>query len=235
MTSDIHGNVKALKQCLERSKFDYDNDVLIVLGDTSDGYPDTKSCFDELLKIKNLAYVQGNHDLWAYQWMVRGKEFKQNDNQSYCAWYYQGGKETIKSYDKDNTKVPASHRKLLRESPFYVVDNCRLFVHGGYDTNKPITETLPEYLVWDRSIIDKAREIRATNEIYGPGYKLEPYKEVYVGHTDISNISKVPIQIENLWCMDTGSGWKGRLTFMNIDTKEIWQSDICKDLYEGLK
>ena len=45
---DIHGAYKALVQCLERSKFDYDNDRLIVMGDVVDGYPDVKRCFDEL-------------------------------------------------------------------------------------------------------------------------------------------------------------------------------------------
>ena len=49
---DIHGNYKALMQCLEKSKFNYKKDKLIVLGDTCDGLPDVKECFDELLKIK---------------------------------------------------------------------------------------------------------------------------------------------------------------------------------------
>jgi len=30
---DIHGSFKALKQCLQRSKFNYQKDRLIVLGD----------------------------------------------------------------------------------------------------------------------------------------------------------------------------------------------------------
>lgn len=237
VTADIHGNYKALKQCLERSKFDYELDTLIVLGDTVDGYPDTYLCFEELLKIKNLIYIQGNHDLWAYKWMVLGKQFKIEDRQQYDAWYYQGGKNTIKSYDKYNEGiVPESHRKLLRISPFYYINNNRLFIHGGYNPNKSIEETTPEYLVWDRSIIDTAREIRTNNTIndliLNQTKKLEPYSEVYIGHTDMSDTSKVPVNIVNLWCIDTGSGWKGRLSFMDIDTKEIWQSDECKELYE---
>ena len=41
---DIHGNYKALKQCLERSNFDYDNDTLIFLGDVCDGWTDVYKC-----------------------------------------------------------------------------------------------------------------------------------------------------------------------------------------------
>lgn len=35
---DIHGAHKAFIQCLERSNFDYDNDILIQLGDVADGW-----------------------------------------------------------------------------------------------------------------------------------------------------------------------------------------------------
>jgi len=31
--------------------------------------------------------------------------------------------------------------------------------------------------------------------------------------------------------MDTGAGWNGRLTIMNTDTKEYFQSDKVNDLY----
>ena len=74
--SDIHGNFKALKQCLERSRFDYEKDTLLVLGDLVDGHKETKQCFDEILKIKNLIYILGNHDYMAYRWMVLGRDFK---------------------------------------------------------------------------------------------------------------------------------------------------------------
>jgi fructose-1,6-bisphosphatase len=39
------------------------------LGDVCDGWPDTKWCIDELLKIKNITYVWGNHDQWTRNWM----------------------------------------------------------------------------------------------------------------------------------------------------------------------
>ena len=53
---DIPGAYKSLVQCLERSKFDYNNDRLIVMGDVVDGYPDVKQCFDELLKDQALRF-----------------------------------------------------------------------------------------------------------------------------------------------------------------------------------
>ncbi|NJN40909.1 MAG: hypothetical protein HC811_00350 [Flammeovirgaceae bacterium] len=40
---DIHGAYRALRQCLERASFSYDEDLLIALGDVSDGWPDVKA------------------------------------------------------------------------------------------------------------------------------------------------------------------------------------------------
>ena len=34
VVGDIHGAYKAFKQCLERSGFDYNNDRLVVIGET---------------------------------------------------------------------------------------------------------------------------------------------------------------------------------------------------------
>jgi len=35
--------------------------------------------------------------------------------------------------------------------------------------------------------------------------------------------------------MDTGAGWEGVLSMMNIDTKELFQSDLVADLYPGVR
>ena len=47
---DIHGAYRALLQCLEKSRFDYQQDTLICLGDVSDGWPETSQAVDELLE-----------------------------------------------------------------------------------------------------------------------------------------------------------------------------------------
>ena len=70
--SDIHGSYRGLMQCFERSKFDYENDRLICMGDVPDGYPETKQCFNELLKIKNLVYIFGNHCFWFLDYAING-------------------------------------------------------------------------------------------------------------------------------------------------------------------
>lgn len=59
---DVHGNFKALKQVLKKSKFDYEKDSLIIIGDVVDGYNCSYEVVEELLKIKNRVFIIGNHD-----------------------------------------------------------------------------------------------------------------------------------------------------------------------------
>lgn len=69
---DIHGAYKALLQCLERSGFDKENDTLIQLGDIADGWSEVYECVEELLSIKNLISIRGNHDMWFKKYLETG-------------------------------------------------------------------------------------------------------------------------------------------------------------------
>lgn len=72
IAGDIHGSHKALKQCLERSNFDYENDTMIQLGDIVDGWNEVYEEVEELLKIKNLVTIKGNHDDWFNHYLQLG-------------------------------------------------------------------------------------------------------------------------------------------------------------------
>jgi serine/threonine protein phosphatase 1 len=211
---DIHASHKALTQCLERSHFDYENDILICLGDVADGWTEAYECFEELFKIKNLIYVRGNHDQWLKDWLKYGKKPD--------VWTLQGGQNTINSYLKEDPQNWKRHLEFLKNTPFYYIDNKnRCFVHGGISQQGiPIEQTDKMFLMWDRDLWNNRH-----NEI-----KL-PYTEVFVGHTPIWNLSHFPIQYNNVWFMDTGGGWEGKLSIMNVNTKKIWQSDIVSQLY----
>jgi len=61
------------------------------------------------------------------------------------------------------------------------------------------------------------------------------YKEIYLGHTTTQEFrSMLPLHFCNVWALDTGAGWSGKLTIMDVDTKQYWQSDLTPVLY-GLK
>jgi serine/threonine protein phosphatase 1 len=88
---DIHGAHEALLQCLKRSSFNYEADTLIQLGDVVDRNPDVFECVEELLKIKNLIAIKGNHDVWFQQFL---------DTDYHPQSWNHGGLATLESYLK---------------------------------------------------------------------------------------------------------------------------------------
>lgn len=222
VVGDIHGAYKALLQCFERSGFDREKDRLIALGDVCDGWTQVKECVDELLKVKNLVYVLGNHDAWTLSWAKTGAVHE--------VWFAQGGNNTLISYD--NLPMPPAHVEFFEKAPRYMHEDGRLFVHAGLDASKPLTDQDPELLIWDRKLIVEAFQKHNADS----SYKFGGFKEIFLGHTPtlIFHVDK-PLHLCNVWAVDTGAGWSGRLTIMDLDTKEYWQSDPCQGLYPDVK
>lgn len=218
---DIHGAVKALLQCLERSGFDREKDRLIFLGDVCDGYPDVKQCIDEILKIKQYDYIIGNHDQWTLDWALRGDAPE--------IWTSQGGQNTLRSYD--GGPMPQAHVDFLKNAKPWLVLEDKIFVHGGFDWNKPIGSQELSFLVWDRELLTHAYRLNK----FSSGQQIGQYKEIYLGHTPTGSFGSLkPLKLCNVWAMDTGAGWDGPLTIMDVSTKKYWQSDLTPQLY-GMK
>ena len=229
VVGDIHGAYKALKQVLKRSLFDYENDQLIIIGDVVDGWPETKRCVSELLKIKNRILVIGNHDLWCLQWMRTG-EMKN-------IWISQGGKETVRSYQmplegsSDKPNVPKEHVEFFESGVgYYKTEDEKIFVHGGFSLDVPIEYQSTNDLAWDRSLYETAQRKQFSSKEAHP--RLSTYSEIFVGHTTTESFSLEPVHYCELWNVDQGAGWGGKLTLMDVDNKEFWQSDIVRELYQ---
>ena len=244
---DLHGNYRALKQCLEKSKFDYEVDHLICLGDIVDSWPDVRECIDELLKIKTCHLVLGNHDYWAIEWYDRPNPQPYHKPQP--IWYDQGGKSTYDSYkvhdyDQLTSKMPPEHLAFLKAWYPYIIYDKTVFVHGGFDPNQKDPAKWPtDEIIWDRQLLKSAYQKHQSN----PNYKFGGWDEIFVGHTTTQAFSPTqgavvitadrtsPMHVCNLWNLDTGAGWNGKLTIMNVDTHEYWQSDLCQVLYPNVK
>ena len=219
---DIHGAHKALLQCLERSGFNYKKDTLIPLGDVVDGWPEVPECIDELMKIKNLIYILGNHDMWLLNWFKFGARP--------LVWTEQGGQATLDAYLKRGGWD--GHGAFLEKGHYkYIDDKNRIFCHGGFYRRIAMEAQLPEMFLWDRSLAEKAVSGKTS------GFKVDEFEHVFIGHTTVNNFSpkrvprNLPFTSGNVTLMDTGAGMEGKLTIMDVDTKEFWQSDIVKELY----
>jgi serine/threonine protein phosphatase 1 len=228
---DVHGNYRGLLQCLEKSGFDKENDTLISLGDIADGWSEVSECVDELLSIKNLICIRGNHDVWCHDWFVYGR--------TPLMWTEQGGRASMESYVRTGKLVDGFHKDFWKDQiDYYIDDQNRLFIHGGWDymegfprgAELPVNAgSLAKECHWDRSLLMGAKSAFGNKNLKNGKFKpLLEFKEVYIGHTAENN---GPNQYGNLWNIDTGAGWNGKLTIMDVDTKEFWQSDFATLLY----
>jgi serine/threonine protein phosphatase 1 len=219
---DIHGAYLALKECLELSKFKYESDRLICLGDVADGWPQTKESIDELLKIKDLIYIMGNHDEWALKWF--------HSNKSPEIWIKQGGNSTILSY---SSGIPADHIDFLERAKDYYIEKERLFVHGGIELDTALEKQDRTVFLWNRTLV----QIAAYLSYSGNCTELGAYKEIYVGHTPTMNFNSIkPLKLCNVWMLDTGAGWrKGTLSIMDVNSGELFMSHPVNQLYPDFK
>ena len=216
---DIHGAFKALVQCLERIGFDPGTDRLIALGDIGDGWPETNLCIEYLSAIHDLVLIKGNHDRFMISWY--------EENLVPEAWIFQGGSATVKSYPDG---MPKEHYNLICSAVPYFIDKNRLFVHGGIIPGMDLEEQNEGIFLWDRQLFRKAIH----NHLQDIREPITGFDEVYIGHTPVHHYGfRRPVRGSEVWMMDTGAGWDGVLSVMNVDTKEYQTSDKVMDLYPG--
>ncbi|MEQ9405606.1 MAG: metallophosphoesterase [Cyclobacteriaceae bacterium] len=223
---DIHGNLRAFDQCIEKCEFNVEMDTLIQLGDVSDRLPDTALVIEKLLSFKNLTAIRGNHDHWVNKWLSEGVEDS--------TWLANGGQDTIDSYKKEADKIDLDAHKTFfseKQTNFHVDDHNRIFVHGGFtQSGGPDYDMIEDLCLWDRSLWDDAIQGRKLDQ---KSHVLSGFHEIFIGHTPtIYLFEEEPVNIFNVWNLDTGAGHPtGRLTIMDVSTKEFWQSDLTEDLY----
>ena len=227
---DIHGGLKALVQVLEEAKVTED-DKLIFLGDYVDGWSESAQvveCLIELSKTNACVFIKGNHDVWCEQWLA--EDFV-NDT-----WYIHGGKETIESYNGFSEEKKKEHLAFFEAMPLYYIDDKnRLFVHAGFTSMHGVDrEFQVQSFYFDRTLWEMAltmdKRIKKNSELY-PN-RLKHYNEIYIGHTPTLNYHKhEPMNAINVWNVDTGAAFTGKLSAIDIETKEVFQSDTLPFLY----
>lgn len=241
---DIHGAYTQMMQCLERAMFDPATDWLIQLGDVIDGKPGAYACVEHLLTIPNLISLKGNHDDWFLEFITTGY---------HPGGWAHGGKTTIESYGQhlseqpkiipktgggcktslEPADIPASHQQFFKNQQLYYIDeNNNCFVHGGFDRAMPFFEQPQRNYYWNRTLWTGAMafmdEYEQPEKLQAQAtYKTDPpFNEIFIGHTPTTNWgTDQPMQRLNIWNLDTGVRHQGRITVMDVATKEYWQSD----------
>ncbi len=227
---DIHGGLRGLIQIIDRAKVRSD-DSLIFLGDYVDGWSEAAQVIQyliELSKTNTCVFIKGNHDVWCEQWLASGIV---ND-----VWFKHGGKETIESYDGFSKDQKLKHLDFFESMPLYHLDTeNRLFVHAGFTSMYGVEKEIDiRNFYFDRTLWEMAltmdKHIKKDSKIY-PN-RLKHYSEIYIGHTPTINFGEdKPMNCGNVWNVDTGATFTGKLSAIDIDTKAIFQSDKVMDLY----
>lgn len=219
VVGDIHGSHAALSQVLERCKFDCEQDRLISLGDLVDYHEDSDKVLDTLLTIPNLVAVRGNHDIWAEEWLRTGERD--------AVWLHNGGEATIEAFERRSEAVQDRYRSFFfRQVPYFLDGKNRLFVHADVDLAVPLDAQRSETLFWGR----KLWTLAATLGQQGLTVPGNPFGEIFLGHTPTHRHwpEALPVHFGTIWNLDQGIKRGGKLTIMDVDTKEFWQSDALE-------
>ena len=232
---DIHGGLKALLQVLNQLEIT-EKDSLIFMGDYVDGWSESAQVVDFLINFSekiNCIFIKGNHDVWCENWLKDQSDVNPT-------WYMHGGKETIDSYEGFTVDEKNEHLTFFENMKMYHLDaENRLFLHAGFTSMHGVErETYPHKFCTDRTLWEMALAMDHKIEKSSVSYpkRLQHYSEIYIGHTPTTNYDEItPMNAINIWNVDTGAAFKGKITAMNIDTKAYFQSNVLPELYPNEK
>lgn len=229
---DIHGGLKALEQVIERVEVTPE-DNLLFLGDYVDGWSESFEVIEYLLALEashSCIFIKGNHDVWCHEWLQTGVADQ--------VWLKHGGTGTIASYKNCSDVQKERHLDFFSRLKNYHTDSQhRLFIHAGFSSmHGPAHEHYKSNYNWDRTLWEVARTMDPSIPKSSPLYpeRLKLYTEIYIGHTPtLAYNQSVPMHRMNVWNIDTGAGFYGKLSVLDARTKKFWQSDALPKLYSG--
>lgn len=153
----------------------------------------------------------------------------------------------------DPFDIPPEHQSFFKgQHLYYKDDKNRLFVHAGfYDKNRTLKENQqsnPSDFYWNRDLWKIAQGAKGGRLKFA-----ELLSEIFIGHTSTTNWTTKeiftdggiilpkglpitePMYADIIINIDTGAGSNGKLTIMDIDTHEYWQSDCVNQFYGDYK
>ncbi|WP_130734962.1 metallophosphoesterase [Flavobacterium sp. J27] len=231
---DIHGGLRALQQLFERAEITR-SDTLIFLGDYVDGWSESAPVIQFLIETaekQDCIFIRGNHDTWCMDYLATGIAERK--------WLFHGGILTFEAYYALEKNKKRDHLNFFEKMKDYHVDEQnRLFIHAGFSSmHGPSHETYSSNYSWDRTLWETAvsmdKNLNKNSELFPK--RLLLFHEIYIGHTPTINYGiTIPMHKANVWNIDTGAAFTGKISCLDIETKEFWQSDSVQSLYPNEK
>jgi len=147
---DIHGRFDKLCTLMDKIDIDYENDILIFLGDYIDRGPQSFEVVEYLIDLKKhqpkTIFLKGNHEEM-FEKYVSGE-----DRMTYL---FNGGQQTLDSYmsrprKPDDPLIPPDHLEFFNSLRLYHETENYIFVHAGLKKKVALDKQKPEDLLWIR-------------------------------------------------------------------------------------
>lgn len=231
---DIHGALKALEQLMTQVG-PQPGDRFIFVGDYVDGWSQSAQVITYLIgfeKTYPCIFLKGNHDAWCQTWLAGGEADP--------VWLFHGGQATVESYAGLTREEKETHLRFFsRLQNYYIDEKNRLYIHAGFASmHGPEKERYTTNFMWDRTLWEMALSMDKKLAVDSPLYpkRLKLFHEIYIGHTPTINYGiTVPMRGCNVWNVDTGAAFYGKLTAMEVNTKEVIQTVPVQQLYPAEK
>lgn len=204
---DIHGHAAALAALVAAIQPQPD-DTLVFLGDYVDRGPDSRGVLSQLIELSQrltVVALMGNHE----ETMLAAR--KRPSNLDFWLSPACGGLATLESYGpaQDFSLIPAQHFRFLEGLRRYHETDTHFFIHANYAPNWRLEQHDSRTALW----LD-------LNNCPGPHYTG---KTAIVGHTPQAD--GLILDLGYLKCIDTGCGFGGLLTALDVASGRTWQAD----------
>ncbi len=249
LIGDLHGAYRCLMDVLDACRFEFGVDHLYFTGDAADGYPEVFDCIRFFRQLKNFHPVIGNHDIWLQNYLAYGI--------STANWLSQGGIHSISSFKRSGLTNEGlkDYALYLSTWPYTVLEDDFCLMHAGpspsttYDVLRLLSNEKRNLYERTATEVSDHRRIPEISAVWSRDYyysaldfchgmkplmkPFEPELEFYVGHTPVVDGIPFVSKKYHLINIDTGTGYGGRLTIIDMDSLEYWQSRSAEELYPG--
>jgi len=185
--SDIHGMFDKFLQLLEKINFS-DTDELYIIGDVIDRGPKPVETIEYIMGKPNMHLLMGNHEHMMLTW---NNAYLQRRTEPYelleakRVWMLNGGKVTLKQFQKLSLENKIRIIRFLIRCPYYVIIDKFILVHSGIRVDAKFKDTSVEEIMKQQSVED----LLESRGIFYNNKAIEAYTIIF-GHTPTEFICK---------------------------------------------
>ena len=154
--SDAHGENTKLLKLLQKTEYNPETDLLVVVGDMIDRGEENLDILEtcEKLHKKGAVLIKGNHEQFAQECiaeMVKNDTWRSQPLDILYNWYTHNGGGNMYDEIKDlSTKKLVEILNFIQSLSLYFSINDYIFAHAGANVDKAIEDNTEDELVWER-------------------------------------------------------------------------------------